>query len=188
MNKTNQKLKTENIKITWESDTRLIGDLRTNSKNPRQITKKKAQDIVDSLKRFGVCQPFVINTDNMIIGGHQRFAALKRIGTKVVNVYVPSRELTEKEVDELCIRLNKNTGDWDFDLLANSFEPVDLCEWGFTLKELHLDDMEEQKEEKPKKFALTANFENEDDLREAETHIATILDLFASASYKVKIK
>jgi len=40
--------------------------------------------------------------------------------------------LSEKEVEELNIRLNKNTGSWDFDILANEFELPDLFEWGFS--------------------------------------------------------
>jgi len=44
--------------------------------------------------------------------------------------------LSEKEVEELNIRLNKNTGSWDFDVLANEFELPDLVEWGFEPFEL----------------------------------------------------
>ena len=46
--------------------------------------------------------------------------------------------LTDKEVEELNIRLNKNTGNWDFDALANRFEVPDLLEWGFDERELQL--------------------------------------------------
>lgn len=55
---------------------------------------------------------------------------------KEVDVYIPDRDLTEAEVDELNIRLNKNTGTWDYDLLANEFELSDLIDWGFTSEEL----------------------------------------------------
>jgi len=54
-------------------------------------------------------------------------------------VRVPERELTEREAEELAIRLNKNTGDWDFDALANNFELDDLLNWGFDKKELDID-------------------------------------------------
>jgi len=54
-------------------------------------------------------------------------------------VRVPERELTEREAEELAIRLNKNTGDWDFDALANNFELDDLLDWGFDKKELDID-------------------------------------------------
>ena len=32
--------------------------------------------------------------------------------------------------------MNKNTGDWDFDILANSWDATDLIDWGFTIDEL----------------------------------------------------
>ncbi len=57
----------------------------------------------------------------------------------LVDVRVPERELTEREAEELAIRLNKNTGDWDFDALANNFELDDLLDWGFDKQELDLD-------------------------------------------------
>lgn len=72
----------------------------------------------------------------MIIGGHQRVRTLKKMKVKEVDVYIPDRDLTEAEVDELNIRLNKNTGTWDYDLLANEFELSDLIDWGFTSEEL----------------------------------------------------
>jgi len=55
-----------------------------------------------------------------------------------VECWYPSRLLTDKEVEELNIRLNKNTGNWDFDALANGFEVPDLLEWGFDERELQL--------------------------------------------------
>ena len=59
--------------------------------------------------------------------------------------WYPSRELDEKEVEELNIRLNKNTGDWDFDVLANEFEMGDLLDWGFTEIDLGLYPEDEEK-------------------------------------------
>jgi hypothetical protein len=44
--------------------------------------------------------------------------------------------LSEEEFKEYNIRSNKNTGSWDFDILANTFDTSDLVEWGFDEKEL----------------------------------------------------
>lgn len=96
-------------------------------------------------------------------------------------------ELSQSAIDELTIRLNKNSGSFDFDLLANGYDPQDLVNWGFDMEELHLESIPEQTEP-PKTCQLTAKFENEDDLRQAEVQIAAIIDLYASASYKVKVK
>jgi hypothetical protein len=56
-----------------------------------------------------------------------------------IDVYVPDRLLDENEVAELCIRLNKNVaGVFDFDMLANEFDPRDLVAFGFSEDELGL--------------------------------------------------
>jgi site-specific DNA-methyltransferase (adenine-specific) len=83
----------------------------------------------------------IVNLDsaNTIIGGHQRKHVLESTGVKEIECWIPDRELTEREVEELNIRLNKNTGSWDFDVLANEFELDDLLEWGFDKKELDID-------------------------------------------------
>ena len=44
--------------------------------------------------------------------------------------------LTPDKERELNIRLNKNAGEWDWDILANQFDDADLIEWGFTEEEL----------------------------------------------------
>jgi len=56
-----------------------------------------------------------------------------------IDVRVPDRELSIDEARELNVRLNKNAGQWDFDILANNFELDDLLEWGFDKGELDLD-------------------------------------------------
>ena len=57
-------------------------------------------------------------------------------GEEEIDVRVPSRLLDEKEATEYLIRSNKNIGEWDFNLLANTFEEEDLLAWGFKEEEL----------------------------------------------------
>ena len=44
---------------------------------------------------------------------------------------MPETKLSDRDVEELNIRLNRNTGEWDWDILANEWEVEDLQEWGF---------------------------------------------------------
>jgi len=130
------------VKLTWHTEKRKLGDLIEWDKNPRQLKEHDAEHLKKSLDAFGVADPLIINTDNKIIGGHMRRRIMLQSGYKpddLVDVRVPERELTEREAEELAIRLNKNTGDWDFDALANNFELDDLLDWGFDKKELDLD-------------------------------------------------
>jgi ParB-like chromosome segregation protein Spo0J len=170
----------------WHTEVRNIDQLTAYSKNARRLTQDQYEHLKKSIDKFGLIDKPIISHDNVIIGGHQRIEVLKKMKAKNVECYVPDSPLTDKEIEELNIRLNKNTGEWDFDMLANEWDEADLFEWGFTEQELHCEEV--KKEEKPKTFALTAKFENEDDLRQAELDIAAVIDKYASASYEVKIK
>lgn len=125
--------------MKWSFEKRSIEDIYSNEGNPRRISKRQAQELENSIRKFGLCQPIVLNHNGKIIGGHQRFRSLRALGYDTVDAYIPSSPLTKEEENELSIRLNKNVGDWDFDVLANNWNPESLCEWGFTQEELGID-------------------------------------------------
>lgn len=106
--------------------------------NPRKMEQKDIEDLKKSLDEFGFVEPVLVNSHpdrkNIIIGGHQRVSVAKMLGFEKVPVVYAELDL-EKE-KELNIRLNKNHGRWDFDLLANVFEVDDLKDWGFEEFEL----------------------------------------------------
>jgi DNA modification methylase len=117
---------------------RKIKDLIRAEYNPRELTKDQYNHLKDSLLRFGVVDPVIVNKhpdrDNIIIGGHQRSKVWEDMG----NDKIPTVELSltlDKE-KELNVRLNKNTGQFDMDMLANHFDTSDLLEWGFDEGEL----------------------------------------------------
>jgi len=115
-----------------------LDELTDYYKNPRSLSEKEFKQLKTSLDKFGMIDKPIVNADSAhtIIGGHQRKHVLETTGVKEVECWIPDRELTEREVEELNIRLNKNTGSWDFDVLANEFELPDLVEWGFEPFEL----------------------------------------------------
>ena len=129
-----------------------LSKLKPAKYNPRQITKKQVKDLKESIEKFGIVKPIVINSDNTIIGGHQRFAILNEASKKVDWEYPPKvpcviLDLSKEEERELNIRLNKSGGEWDFDLLSN-FEIEELQDWGFKEIELglNIDKIEEKKD------------------------------------------
>jgi DNA modification methylase len=128
-------------KINWTLRTFRLDELTDYYKNPRSLSEKEFKQLKTSLDKFGMIDKPIVNLDsaNTIIGGHQRKHVLEASGVKECECWIPDRELTEREVEELNIRLNKNTGSWDFDTLANEFELDDLLEWGFDKGELDLD-------------------------------------------------
>ena len=135
--------------MKWILVTKKLSELKPYEKNPRRITEKGLKDLKQSINKFGIAEPIVINTDNTIVGGHARYYAIKDNGIKEVDCYVPEKKLTEKQCEELNIRLNKNiAGEWDFDILSSDFELPELLEWGFENLDLS-EPIEEQKELRP---------------------------------------
>lgn len=124
--------------IKFHTEKRKISDLVDCEYNPRTLSKKQHQDLINSFKKFGYVEICAINLDNTIIAGHQRVHVMKDIGwhDEEIEVRVPNRQLTKKEFDEYLIRSNQNGGSYDWDLLANDFEIDDLLTWGFDEEEL----------------------------------------------------
>ena len=121
--------------ITWRNEKRKVEDLKPFENNPRKATEKEITGLSESLAKFNIADPLIINTDGTVIGGNFRLSLLKQQGIKEVDVRVPSRTLTKEEADELNLRLNKNLGLWDNDLLAKFNEDL-LKNVGFTQEEL----------------------------------------------------
>lgn len=121
------------VPLQWTTQKRKISDLVPYDYNPRIVTKEQAEQLKASITKFNLVEIPVINTDNTLIAGHQRVNIMGILGrlNEKVDVRVPNRKLTTAELKEYNIRSNKNTGTWDFDILANHFELSDLVEWGF---------------------------------------------------------
>jgi ParB-like chromosome segregation protein Spo0J len=142
------------MKINWHLEVHPINTLKPHPKNPRQLSKDQARHLHTSIEKFGLADKPIINTDKTIIGGHQRIQVLKSMKAKTVECWVPDRLLEEKEEEELCIRLNRNHGSFDEDLLANAFEISDLLDWGFSMEELELIEPKDIDSDKDKKKKL----------------------------------
>lgn len=127
--------------IEWKLQKFNLRDLKEFSKNPRILSEHQYKHLKQSIDKFGLIDKPIVTSGGMIIGGHQRKKILEMSGIKDIECYVPSRELTEKEIEELNIRLNKNSGEWDMDILANQWDVEDLQEWGFTDDELEFPDI-----------------------------------------------
>ena len=115
-----------------------INDLISAEYNPRQLTNDQFNQISDSIKRFGIVDPIIVNKnkerEDIIIGGHQRIKVAKDLN--IEKVPTVELDLNYDKERELNIRLNKNSGDWDYDVLANGFEMDELMEWGFSEDDL----------------------------------------------------
>ena len=116
----------------------LIKDLKPNEKNPRRITKREMQKLIRSITEFGFVDPIIVNKNkaryNVIIGGHQRVEAAKKL--KLTEVPVTYVDMNEEKEQLLNIALNEISGEWDDDKLLELLKEleergVDLTLTGF---------------------------------------------------------
>lgn len=119
------------MKVRWKNETRRLEDLLPMPCNPRRLTDEQRTQLGESLGRFGLADPIVVNRSGAVIGGHQRLKVLADAGVETVDVRVPDRDLSPEEEQELNLRLNKNGGEWDPDLLADHYQPDLLNQVGF---------------------------------------------------------
>ena len=73
-------------------------------------------------------RPIVVNPDMIVLGGNMRLKACKAAGLQEAPVYVASWE--ESKAKEFIVKDNVGFGEWDWDILANEWDAVELEEWG----------------------------------------------------------
>jgi DNA modification methylase len=144
----------QNLKVEYV----LATNLKSAEYNPRKWSEDAIKQLSEGIKSFGLVDPIIVNgaenRKNVVIGGHFRLKIAKDLGYKEIPVVYVNISDIEKE-KELNIRLNKNTGDWDFDLLAE-FDEAFLTDIGFSSEEL--DDIFEI-EDTPEQFDLKKELE-----------------------------
>ena len=117
---------------------RKISELIRAEYNPRKISVLQFQELKDGIEEYGLVQPLVVNENperkNIIVGGHQRLKIWEELGNKEVDCSIVNLPLDKER--KLNIKLNKNGGTFDDDLLKEFFEYEELIEWGFTPDEL----------------------------------------------------
>lgn len=121
------------------------GELVPYDKNPR-INDEAVDLVANSIHEFGFKQPIVIDTDNVIIAGHTRWKAAKKLKLKEVPV-IMANDLTPAQVKAYRLADNKvaEASDWDPELL--DFELDELEDLDFDMEPFGFDSEEEQEEE-----------------------------------------
>jgi len=109
-----------------------LSDLKPAPYNPRQSNGEQEKQLKSSLEKFGVVEPIIFNKQTgFIVGGHFRIRELKKLGYKEIECVIV--DLNEADEKELNIRLNANTGSWDWDELANNWDSELLSDWGLEI-------------------------------------------------------
>jgi hypothetical protein len=109
-----------------------ISKVKPNENNPRFIKDYKFKKLVNSIKEFPEMlklRPIVVNADMVVLGGNMRLRACKDAGLREVWV-LKADELTEAQQREFIVKDNIGFGEWDWDILANEWNNVQMEEWG----------------------------------------------------------
>lgn len=131
-------------------------DLIPYEKNAKKHDKQQIENVANSIKRFGWQQPIVIDDNDVVVIGHCRLMAAKKLRLKQVPVTVASG-LTEEEIRELRIADNKtNESEWDFALLGEDLKGLsfDGFDFDFDIPQLYDDEKTEPADEKTESPAL----------------------------------
>lgn len=113
-----------------------LKDIKPYDKNPRK-NDNAVEQVANSIASFGFKVPIVIDKDNVIVCGHTRYKAAKKIGLKAVPCVVAD-DLTEEQIKAYRLADNKvsEKSEWDFDLLGeelNNIFDIDMSDFGFDL-------------------------------------------------------
>ena len=116
--------------------TKQVKDLIPYEQNPRK-NDEAVKYVANSIKEFGFKVPIVIDKNNVIVAGHTRYKASKKLKLKEVPCIVAD-DLTDEQIKAYRLADNKvsETAEWDFDLLTDELTDIldiDMNEFGFEL-------------------------------------------------------
>jgi hypothetical protein len=112
-----------------------LKSFKKSPRNARTHSKRQIEQVADSMRRFGVVNPLIVDRHNRLVAGHARLEAARSIGLRAVPV-IRVTDLTEIQLRAYMLadnRIAQNAG-WDRELLS-----VELTELQIALPEIGLD-------------------------------------------------
>tara|TARA_R110002153_G_scaffold32752_11_gene99095 strand:+ start:1225 stop:1785 length:561 start_codon:yes stop_codon:yes gene_type:complete len=109
-----------------------IEKIKKNEDNPRFIREPKFNALVKSIQDFPEMldlRPIVVDEDMIVLGGNMRLRACIEAGLSEVPVMI-AEGLTPDQKKEFIVKDNVGFGQWDFDMLANTYDSKELLDWG----------------------------------------------------------
>ena len=132
-------------------------DLKPYAKNAKTHPQLQIEQIANSIREFEFKQPIVVDADNVVVIGHGRLMAAKKLGMEKVPV-VRADDLTEEQIKALRLADNKtNESEWDIEAMDAELASLDfdMTQFGFFEPE------EEDEEDKQTEFEGEVPFTEE---------------------------
>ena len=147
------------------------GQLTPYPANAKKHPADQVQHIANSIKAFGFRQPIVVDADNVVVIGHGRLMAAKKLGLESVPV-VRADDLTDEQIRALRLADNKtNESEWDFAELEAELAELemdfDMSEFGFDDIQGGVSETKDTPEVKlEEKYQLIVDCDDEDDMQQ----------------------
>lgn len=125
-----------------------ISSIKPNPDNPRIIKDDAFHKLVRSIKEFPEMldiRPIVVNSEMIVLGGNMRLRACKEAGLKEVPI-IKADNLTPDQQREFIIKDNVSGGEWDWEILANEWDSVELDEWGLDVPDFNVKEIEAEED------------------------------------------
>lgn len=103
-----------------------VNDVIEYENNPRKITDFAIEAVADSISRYGYQQPIVVDPHNVIIVGHTRLAAVKKLGWKKVTVMVANLPDEKARAYRLVDNKTSEMTAWDHDSLVMELREFEI--------------------------------------------------------------
>ena len=132
-----------------------IEEIKEYENNPRRIPEEAVNAVAASIREFGFKVPVILDSENVIVAGHTRVLAAKKLGLSEVPCIVAD-DLTPEQIKAFRLvdnKTNELTG-WDFEKLDLELEELnfDMSDFGFEFhKEVDINSFFTEAEEKEKK-------------------------------------
>lgn len=124
----------DKIKITYVD----IDNIKPYKNNPRR-NEEAVNYVANSIQEFGFKVPIVLDKNNVIVNGHTRLLASKKLGLKEVPV-IYADDLTEEQIKAFRLADNKVSefAEWDMDKLFREIEgiSIDMSDFGFEMPDV----------------------------------------------------
>lgn len=166
-----------------------VSELIPYDRNTKKHDQKQIDNVAESIRQYGFVQPIVIDKENVVVIGHCRLLAAKKLKMSEVPC-VCVDDLTPEQVNALRIVDNKsNESEWDFDLLSDELLDIDLSgfdfDFGIDAEEDDFDETDlERNEEKDGGVAVQITFETLQQYKDVEQNLK---DIIQNATMTVKM-
>lgn len=147
--------------------------------NPRK-NDDAVKAVAESIRQFGFKVPIVIDKNYVIVAGHTRYKAAKKLKMKDVPCIVAD-DLTDEQIKAFRLADNKvsEKAEWDFELLTDELDgifDIDMTDFGFDDEEETEDEEIDRKEQKIEvgTLQLIIDCDSEEDMQEKYEKIAEV--------------